>query len=142
MSIGLLKKYRKFQLFGAFGSGIRVFGTEITTRELGFTVGKLYKGKNHGFWDLSTGLSYFGRKIVTGANWFGTSSLKVSQTHTYGIPFEATFYASKIPVGVGIGIAGNLNLDQPCIGLLFRMRFGNPVLKIHSTLKRKHSSII
>jgi hypothetical protein len=144
----MTKKYRKFGVFGAFGTNINFFGTSLKTNEFGFTVGKLYKDKNSGFWDLNVGISYVGREARTttqsGSFWDGTSStsVKIDRAETFGIPFEATFYGSKFPFGAGIGIAGNLNVEQPYIGLSFRLRLGTPVLKTHSTSKRKNSSKI
>lgn len=136
------KNYRKFQIFGAKGITSEVFDLEkTTTTEIGFMVGKLYKDKNSGFWDVNVGLAYIGSKtktsVTSGSFWDGSyaSSVKEIGTETFGIPFDATFYGSKLPFGVGVGIAGNLNLDRPYLGLLVRMRFGNPVRKKHSTSK-------
>lgn len=115
----LTNKHYKIQVFGAHGFAVN----GIETNEFGFMVGKMYKVKNSMFWEMNAGLSYFGRKYF-----FSFTNGNVRVDDTFGIPFEATIYSAMSPFGVGIGIAGNLNVNQPYIGLTLSMRFGNPLL--------------
>jgi hypothetical protein len=76
--------------------------------------------------------AYFIRKENGNYTFFTPNSgdwYRVHQVHTVGIPFEAMAYTLKLPVGIGIGLVGNLNLNQPYFDFLLRTRFGNPALK-------------
>lgn len=135
----LTAKRRKFQVFGAIGRGIQFKGG-MKTVEIGMTMGKFYAGGESGFFDLNVGLSYFGSEtrtpIQSGSFWDGShvSSTKVDNVNTFGIPLEAMYYTSRLPVGVGVGFIGNLNIEQPYIGVQFCARFGNPVVNKRSNL--------
>ena len=127
----ITKKYHKFRAFVAHGYDTKIIGYGMETYEFGLTYGKLRKGKNAGFWDLNFGLSYYGRIPIDYLT--PSHNAKVREVHTMGIPFEASVFSSKLPLGLGVGIAGNLNIVQPYIGLLVSVRIGNPVSKLHST---------
>lgn len=135
----ITNEYQKFQCFASYGSAYRPNGYGLTTIEAGLMIGKLWKGKKRGFFELNFGLSYFSRK--ENGSYASDEGIneweRIHEVHTVGIPFEATANTSKLPIGIGIGIVGNLNVNQPYAGLLIRFRLGNPVLRKHRLLKRQ-----
>lgn len=99
-------------------------------------IGKIIHGRKRGYLDLNVGVAYFSR-IGRGSYSFVDEDVpELNDAHTAGIPFEAMAYTSKLPIGVGIGFAGNLNVNQPYINLQIQLRLGNPIVRKHATLSR------
>lgn len=119
----------------------------MTFYESGFLLSHLRKGKRRGYFDLNVGLAAFGRKardpwLSIGWGPYSSTKEEVREIHTVGIPFDLSVNTARGFLGVGIGIVGNLNLNQPYAGFNLRFRFGNPIKEKHSTPKRNHSSRI
>lgn len=133
----MTKNYQKFQFFGSFGNAYKWNHQELITLEIGVMMGKIIHSRKRGFLDLSIGAAYTSRKPITSYyNNENVTEEQVREVHTAGIPFEAMAYTSKFPVGIGIGIAGNINANQPNVNLVIQMRLGNPILKKHTILNR------
>jgi hypothetical protein len=132
----MTKRYRKFQCLASTGMGISLNARSFFYYDLGFLVGKVIKGKG-GFYDLNLGLSATGivRNDQFEFFWQDTYLEDVESRNTVGIPFDASLNTARFPVGIGVGIAGNLNISHPYICGMLRFRFGNPVLKVHSSRK-------
>lgn len=133
----MTKEYQKFQFFSVFGNAYKVNHQEIVTIETGVMMGKIIHGRKRGFLDLNIGAAYFSRKPIT--SYYNNENIteqKVREVHTVGIPFEAMAYTSTFPIGIGLGVAGNLNANQPNVNFVIQLRLGNPILRKYAVLNR------
>ena len=130
----MTKKYRKFAWFGSFGNGGAIGSKSMHLYESGFLMGKLILGKRRGFYDLNVGLGVIGRIpnepwLSIGWGPYPPSKEEVREIHTVGIPFDCSINTLKGIFGIGIGVSGNLNVNQPYIAGNLRFRFGTPFQK-------------
>ena len=135
----ITKKGRKFAWLGSIASGSGNGSKSMNFYETGFLIGKLLQSNRKRFFDVNVGLAAVGRKAKSPMWNFGWGPYppkeeEVREVHTVGIPFDLSINTARGALGLGTGVSGNLNVNQPYAALMIRLRFGNPVSKKYSKL--------
>ena len=126
------KNHRKFAFLASIGTGSSKGSKPMNFYETGFLIGRQIKGRRNGFLDLNVGLAAIGRKAGRTRFHIGWGPWKptleeVREIHTIGIPIDLSVNTSRGVLGIGIGVCGNLNANQPYAAINLRLRFGSPI---------------
>lgn len=128
----ITRKRKKFAGFGTIATGSSSGSKSLNFYEAGFLMGKVVQGRRNGFFDLNIGIAALGRKgkspwLSLGWGPSVPSVKEVREVHTIGVPFAISLNTLRGDLGIGVGVSGNLNINQPYAALTVRLRFGSVI---------------